>query len=124
RAVRASRDNLALAADVGSESMQLTAFRHFRMDLDAYIAIAEKARTPADVAWGEILAWKGAVFTRQAFLRDAGKDPALAPLVAELRQVSTRLAALVHGATVDAGGVNALVRERDRLEQKLAAAVA
>jgi CHAT domain-containing protein len=126
KAVRASRDNLALAADVGSESMQLSAFARARQALDVYVHLAERAGTPAAEVWAEVLAWKGAVFARQAFLREARADPALAGTAAELRRRSAELAELAFGAPGPkvAERIEELARERDRLEQKLAAATA
>src|SRR5205085_784282 len=128
RAVRAARYNLALAADIGSEAMQLTAFGRFRRDLDAYLTIADRAGSPPEAMWAEVLAWKGAVFTRQAFLRDAARDPALAPLATDLRQTSARLAEVHLGDPQARGKVSGradpLAEKRDGLERQLAAAAA
>ena len=103
----------------------MTAFGHFRRNLDAFVILAGRVGEPAQEEWAAVLSWKGAVFVRQAFLRDVRGDPALAPMAAELRRTSAQLAEAMFSARLDPKvkeRAQVLARERDRLDRELAAA--
>jgi CHAT domain-containing protein/Tfp pilus assembly protein PilF len=91
QAVVLSRDHLDLAAAGQSERQQLLMAAHFRLRLDLYLSVARAAGLSGSAVYEPILHWKGAVTVRQQRLRLERRDPELA---AELRSVSSRLAAL------------------------------
>src|SRR5262249_43608130 len=96
RALIASRRNLELAAQAQSEQEQLALAQLLRQDLDGYLSVAPLAGQPPDAAYQHALAWKGAVFARQRWLRLArsAADPETARLVRDLQQTANALAAL------------------------------
>jgi len=91
QAVALTRDHLDLVASAQSERQQLRMAESMRFQLDSYICLARIAGLNGSRAYEPVLSWKGGVTVRQQRLRLERRDPALA---AELRSVSSRLAAL------------------------------
>jgi CHAT domain-containing protein/Tfp pilus assembly protein PilF len=107
QAVALTRDHLDLAAAAQSERQQLRMTESLRVHLDGYLSVTRAAGQTGAKAYGPVLSWKGAITARQQRLRLERHDPELA---AELRSVSSRLAALAF-ATPDP-------RQRDTYQQQ------
>jgi CHAT domain-containing protein/Flp pilus assembly protein TadD len=122
-----ARGNLELASLAQSERQQLLMAAGARGILDAALSLAAEGETTAREIYTHVLAWKGAVFSRQWRMRLARARADLAPQFDRLEQVVNRLAALSLG-TPGPGAREArqrkiaeLADEKERLERKLAA---
>ena len=93
-ALEALNAKLDLTATAQSERQQLAMAQAFRSFLDSYLSVASRAKPDAARLYNRVLVWKGAVFARQQCIRAARDNPKLAPLFAELRDVTSQLAAL------------------------------
>jgi CHAT domain-containing protein/Tfp pilus assembly protein PilF len=132
RSLRISRDNLDLAAQSLAERQQLAMTRLLRGRLDDYLSFVVHTRRPPDLVYGDVLAWKGAVFLRQRRQRDlrqvlvARPDPELQKLFADLENTSRQLARLAFAVPApqqQAGWrkrLSELTEEKERLEITLA----
>jgi CHAT domain-containing protein/tetratricopeptide (TPR) repeat protein len=128
RALLIAQGNLELAAAAQSERVQLARAAELRFFLDALLCLPAAADDSA--VYARVLAWKGAVFTRQRrqrLLRHAQDDPALRRDFLRLEEVCRRLATLALG---DPGKVRLAERlaelerltgEKERLEERLSA---
>ncbi|MHC4579805.1 MAG: CHAT domain-containing protein, partial [Planctomycetota bacterium] len=79
---------------VQSERQQLQMTRLFRGTLDGYVSLSALAEVGAAETYAPVLAWKGAVFARQAQARLMAQDPKVASLFAEFERTSRQLATL------------------------------
>jgi CHAT domain-containing protein len=86
--------NLLLASAGLSERQQLAQTRTLRHHLDAYLALAPRARLAADKAYQPLLRWKGAILAHQQLQRLGRADAATQALVVQLQSVTSRLAKL------------------------------
>jgi CHAT domain-containing protein/tetratricopeptide (TPR) repeat protein len=128
-ALAVSRGNLQLAAGIQSERQQLAMAEAHRDVLDRYLSLAPAAGLAHAEAYQHLLAWKGAVFTRQQHLRllRTAADPETARLLTELRAVTSYLATLAFAIPDDKTQddwkrqVRQLTEERERLEAAVAA---
>jgi CHAT domain-containing protein/Tfp pilus assembly protein PilF len=77
-----------------SERQRIALLTQVRYRLDQYLGIAIAAGIPAERLYDEVLAWKGAVASRQAEERIVRDAPTLAPLLERLRAARARLARL------------------------------
>ena len=101
QALSITRQHLDLTSAVQSERQQLAMTQETRRFLNSYLSASLAAGTPADQVYTEVLASKGAVWTRQQGMRRMRQDPALAAkpevakLYADLEQASRALANLL-----------------------------
>jgi CHAT domain-containing protein len=112
-----------------SERQQLGHLAALRQTLDVYLSVAPLAGTDPAEVFGRVLACKGVVFSQQALGRVQRHRPDLAPLVAELRSVTTQLAALVHASSATdrqrwTEPMERLAQRREELERILSDASA
>ena len=98
QAIAISLRNLDLAASAQSERQQHAMTRQVRFTLDTFLAVADKANVPATESYQSVLAWKGAVLSRQKRQRAMRTEPQVAGLAEELGSVSGRLATLAFSA--------------------------
>jgi CHAT domain-containing protein/tetratricopeptide (TPR) repeat protein len=98
QAVDIDRRNLDLAAGVQSERQQLAMSRSLRYVLDNYLSTAVSAHEKADLVYGQVLLWKGAVCARQERQRLQRQRPDLAPDFAKLEVLAGELAKLSFSA--------------------------
>src|SRR5262249_10841109 len=75
-----------------SERQRLRRIAGLRRHLDNYLASALAAETPADQAYRNLLAWKGAVSLLQADENLVRVHPELTPILARLESTRARLA--------------------------------
>jgi len=94
RALAINRRTLDSTFAVLSERQQLQMSRLFRTPLNLYLALSNPTGGSAADAYSHVLAWKGAVFARQAQARLMAKDPGAADLLAGFESASRRLATL------------------------------
>ena len=126
QALAVTQQVLQYTAEVLSERQQLAMVSSVRRTLDGYLTVTAASDRPCEELYGRVLAWKGSVFVRQRRTRLAAARPELAPLLAELQQVSSRLATLAL-AVPDAGQKDLWQRQlaqlgetKERLEAELA----
>jgi tetratricopeptide (TPR) repeat protein len=134
QALAIMRQHLDLTSAVQSERQQLAMIQDTRWFLGNYLSVSMAAGTPAEQVYAEVLASKGAVWTRQQGMRRMRQDPVLAAkpevakLYADLEQASRALANLL-GARPNLQHPDEYRRklestseEVERLQQALAAA--
>jgi tetratricopeptide (TPR) repeat protein/CHAT domain-containing protein len=126
QALAGTRRNLELTFAVQSERQQLILARALRARLDAYLSLTTRHPVPSEQVYRHVLAWKGAVFARQQWLRLERQQAGLAADFARLRAVSARLSNLSF-ASPDPKDQEAwrrriqdLTAEKERLESDLA----
>ena len=118
--------NLDTAAAGQSEREQLAAMAQVRSALGAYLDLASRAPQFQESGYRYVLAWKGAVFTRQRAMRAARSEPELQSVCDELQNVASRLAALARSdkfapdPAVWQWQVAALSEKKEQLEKLLA----
>jgi tetratricopeptide (TPR) repeat protein len=133
QALAITRQHLDLTSAVQSERQQLAITEKTRWILDGYLSVSMAVGTPADQVYTEVLASKGAVWTRQQGMRRMRQDPALtakpevAKLYADLERTSRALANLL-GSRPDPQHpdehrhkLESTSEEVERLQQALAA---
>jgi CHAT domain-containing protein/Tfp pilus assembly protein PilF len=115
---------------VQSESQQLALANARRSFLDFYLSLAPRVDRDGDAVYQEVLAWKGAVFARQLWVRQARNrlrgDPEAARIFGQLQERTRQVAG--RALTVPAPGqekawqaeVQQLTRQKERLEKDLA----
>lgn len=109
-----------------SERQQLAMVRSFRQTLDGYLSMALRPDGDGAQAYASVLTWKGTVFSRQRQTKLAAAQPELAPLLAELRETTGRLATLAFAVPVPEqqqawrNRLEDLSQEKERLEADLA----
>jgi CHAT domain-containing protein len=119
--VQIMRRHLELTAAIQSEHQQLLMVDELRFPLDVFLAAGRAAKSAPDATYDEVLAWKGAVTGRQAFLRALRHD---------LETTTRELAALTNVIPKEPqrkAHLQRLTELSDRIEvlqQKLAAASA
>jgi len=124
-AVEIARANLELASLAQSERQQLLMGAGARGVLDAALSLTAERGDPGEGVYTQVLAWKGAVFSRQWRMRLARARADLAGEFARLESVVNRLAALSLGTpgpdTREAWQrqIGALGDEKERLERLL-----
>jgi CHAT domain-containing protein len=120
QAMQTARTLLDRAAAVQSERQQLAMLEKVRKFLDGFMTVTAAAKTPADQVYAEVLAWKGAVLTRQRSLRGLRRDqtPEVAKLFEALTTASRRLAALSLAA-YDAKTQAARLKEMENLSEEV-----
>ena len=134
QSVQIMRRHLDLTAAIQSEHQQLLMVDDLRFPLDVFLVAGRAAKTAPDAAYDEVLAWKGAVTGRQAFLRALRRDladkPAAAAIYTDLESTTRELAALTNVVPKEPqrkAHLQRLTELSDRIEdlqQKLAAASA
>ena len=91
----ATRAYLESNALVLSERQQLAMSVSLRSQLDFYIQLASQLPDAEDLAFRQVLAWKGSTLVRQRRTRAVADDTEMAMLFEQLQQVATRLATLL-----------------------------
>lgn len=91
------RDLADANAITQSERQQLATTKMLRRQLDAYLSLAIQTQAHASRAFQHVVVWKGATLVRQRAARRLASRGTAAPLVEELRQAASRLAALSRG---------------------------
>jgi CHAT domain-containing protein len=125
QALAISRRNLELTAAIQSERQQLSMAQSFRYLLDDFMQLAATCPEHVEAVYREVLAWKGAVTTRQQLIRAAADDPRLAPLVGEYRRLTAQLATLAFGTPEPSrraawqARMSELATQREALESQL-----
>ncbi|MBI2823915.1 MAG: CHAT domain-containing protein [Planctomycetia bacterium] len=130
RALAESRRHLDEVAFAQSERQQLNSQRLFRVRLDTFLSTAAMSSLEADLVYDPVLAWKGATFARQRWMRAMRHaqrdDPATSQLYAQIESKS-RLLANATSATpsqeqlaVHRDGLERLAGEIESLQQQLA----
>ncbi|MDX1948086.1 MAG: tetratricopeptide repeat protein [Pirellulaceae bacterium] len=128
RSLKIKREQLQLVADIQSERQQLLMMSDLRGTLDVLITIARRDPKFAAEAYDEVLAYKGLVLQRQRAMRAGSDQPELAPLLVELRGVTSRLATLSLASPPDREiatwreEIASLSDQKERLEARLSAA--
>jgi CHAT domain-containing protein len=132
-ALAVSRRNRDLLFATQSERQQFALAENWKGGLHFYLYLAQRAGTPAETVYDQVLAWKGVVSAQQHWRRQQRRaaqqvSPEATALYAKLQSVSGRLAAL-HFAAADAGDRKAwqekmqeLVGQKEDLERQLAKA--
>jgi CHAT domain-containing protein/Tfp pilus assembly protein PilF len=82
------------AASGQSDQQQLVALGSPRQHLNGYVGLVAKGGVPAEKAYEHVLAFKGVVLGRQRAMRAAAARPELRPLLDQLRDAATELAAV------------------------------
>ena len=129
-ALSIAREKLNLAATVQSERRQMLMAEAFRNQLDLYLSYSSRVAASEESAYAQVLAWKGAVFSRQRWSRLAAAGPEAEASLAELRQLSGRLSVLldstppVEQREQALAVVEGLEQRREELEGRLNAAAA
>jgi CHAT domain-containing protein/Tfp pilus assembly protein PilF len=85
---------LDLAATIQSERQQLATIRQVRYQLDNYLSIVADRGASFDVAYEQVLGWKGSVLARQQFVWAARDNEKVRATFSELEHVTARLARL------------------------------
>ena len=100
QAAEIMRRNLEQTAAVQSEHQQLLMIDSVRYCFSMFLSAAREANTPPDRVYDEVLAWKGAVTGRQAFIkslrRDLARNPQAAALYSDLESATSELAVLTN----------------------------
>ena len=100
QAAEIMRQHLEQTAAIQSEHQQLLMIDNVRYAFSIFLSASRAAKTPPEVVYDEVLAWKGAVTSRQAFfkaLRHAlAKNPQAAALYGELEAATSELAVLTN----------------------------
>jgi WD40 repeat protein/CHAT domain-containing protein/tetratricopeptide (TPR) repeat protein len=117
-ALQAARELLSTTASVESERQQLASLALLRERLDLYLSLAGPAGLLGETIYAPVLAWKGSTFLRQERLRADRADPEGAPLRAELRSASARLASLALAGPAP-GAVDAWKRQQEEMQTKI-----
>jgi len=112
-----ARANLDATFAVLSERRQLAMTRDAQRMLFAYLDLAVSRRQPGEDAYQHVLAWKGAVLSRQQQSRLASDKTELMPLVNDYQETSRQLATFAL-ATANPAQRNAVVQEIANLSQK------
>lgn len=111
---------------IQSERQQMALARARRDFVDYYLAAAPHVGADGERAYDEVLRWKGAVFARQRWVRQArgqtASDREAALLFAELQKTAGELArtALASLGADAKARVNTLTERKERLEVELA----
>jgi tetratricopeptide (TPR) repeat protein len=127
QALEITRRNFDLASSVESERQQLAMAETLRYRLDNYVKLVRAEAKYADPVYREILAWKGAVTTRQQLMRALTAQPEIAPVAEKYQQVTSQLAMLSLGTPTSAQRnswrtrIDTLQTEREQLEVDLSA---
>jgi tetratricopeptide (TPR) repeat protein len=100
-----------------SERKRVASLRHLRGALEGFLNAALPLRVSPREIYGHVLAWKGAVASRQAEERVAHDQPQLRPLIADLLRVRTRLSRLAAAAPAP-GRDESPLRDLDALRQQ------
>jgi CHAT domain-containing protein len=131
-AMRSARARADRVAAIQSERQQLATAQKLRLYLNGFLTVTAAAKTPGDQVYPEVLAWKGAVLTRQLSLRGLhrglkDKNPEIAKQYAALADAGRKLATLSL-ANPDAAkqaerlrAMEQLSEEIERVERSLAA---
>jgi CHAT domain-containing protein len=129
QAARITRWNLDLTAATQSERQQLLMSADLRYRLDHYLSVALRSGRAGSQAYGDVLAWKGAVLQRQRHLRLAqgADDPRTRELLTELQTTTSRLTALAFATPANPrqqaawqARISKLSEDKERLERQLA----
>lgn len=94
RALEIYEKVFANTCEAQSERQQLSMGRALRVNLDGYLTIGADAGASAADLYRHVLAWKGAIFTRQLANRALRRRPDLKPRFDELLSVDVRLSTL------------------------------
>ncbi|MDX1946408.1 MAG: CHAT domain-containing tetratricopeptide repeat protein [Pirellulaceae bacterium] len=121
--VAATRQTIERSLPVLSERQQLAMTRKLRGPLDGLLSVAAGGEREA-AAYEAVLAWKGAVFSRQRWARVAARNPAAAPALKQLQVASNRLATLALEGGANQPQLQSLTQEKERLERELQSALA
>ena len=96
QAAEIMRQHLEQTAAIQSEHGQLLMIDDVRPVYSMFLSAGRAAKTPPEIVYDEVLAWKGAVTSRQAMLnalrRDLAKKPQVAALYGELEAATSELA--------------------------------
>ena len=94
------RQHLEQTAAIQSEHQQLLMVDNVRYAFNVFLFASRAANSPAETVYDEVLAWKGAVTSRQAFVRtlrrDLAKHPQTAGLYEQLEAATRELAVLTN----------------------------
>jgi CHAT domain-containing protein len=110
---------------IQSERQQLQMTRLFRGALDVYLYVSALAEASATETYALVVAWKGAVFARQAQARLMTRDREVASLFVEFEETSRLLATLCLSTPKPAQQesrrrqINELTEKREALEREL-----
>jgi len=122
---RTAASDVTFAAQSARLRLQLLSNYHHVLNLYLSVALPHNA-DPAEIH-GHVLAWKGAVASRQAEERIALEQPELMPLLDNLRQARTGLAQLAQSPPRDpkrhkdwVRRLHAVEADKERLETELA----
>src|SRR5262249_1333674 len=124
-----ARWNLDLSVTTQSERQQLLMSAHLRYQLDHYLAVALRSDRAGSQAYGDVLAWKGAVLQRQRRLRLAQEadDPRARELLTKLQTTTNRLTALAFATPAHPkqqaawqAQISKFSDDKERLERQLA----
>ncbi|WP_013630017.1 CHAT domain-containing protein [Rubinisphaera brasiliensis] len=94
QAVQISGRHIERTAAILSEQQQLAFGQTFRHQLDGYLTLAQRLSDHDEEAFRLVLRWKGSTLVRQRAARLLSDEPTIAPLFADLQQVTRRWAAL------------------------------
>ncbi len=114
-ALRVLRRHLDATLSTVGEGERLELIQTYRARLDDYLTLADVAGEPPAARYREVLAWKAAAAQRHLEERLARRQPAAAPLLAELAEA--RAALVRHASSPATGGRAAHRREAARLEE-------
>jgi CHAT domain-containing protein/Tfp pilus assembly protein PilF len=124
------RQHLEQAATIQTEHQQLQMLNHERSVFSNFLSAGDAAQTPPESVYDEVLAWKGAVTSRQAFLkslrRDLAKNPQAKQLYGELEAATSQLAVLTNRVptiaerTIYKKRLDELSEQVEDLQEKLA----
>lgn len=120
QALEIRRRTLDDAFGVLAERQQLLMTQALREDLDSYLSLPDVA---VPRVYDAVVAWKGAAFARQRYVRSLRSQPELLPIFAELQATTARLTAYSLGESQDrrpASELEELLRRKERLEADLA----
>ena len=96
QATEIMRQHLEQTAVIQSEHQQLLMVDNVRHVLSTFLSASRSAKLPPEIVYDEVLAWKGAVTSRQAFVRalrhDLANKPQAAALYGELEAATSELA--------------------------------